>query len=248
MPQHPTEEERRRAELCAGTHVKARVLRAFPECAFFDLGAGVEGKLHVKDMSWSRSPPNLEDDLTIGDVHSMTVLEAARRGPITLAFQRTYEPPWQHAEEAYPAGKGVRGRVLFLENAGAIVELEPGIEAMLLTGSASAHVRPGEEIEATVMSVDGDARRIFLHAPAREPNPWWTVIERHHPGDRLLVEIVAITGEGWVVAIEQGITGLVPRARLAYADHPREAGAIVPAWIVSIDHDNRRILLDPKAP
>src|SRR5574338_560420 len=158
--------------------------------AFIDLG-GIDGLLHITDMSWGRvNHPS--EVFNVGDAVTVKVLKYnPETERVSLGLKQTQEDPWNHAEEAYPPGKKVRGKVMSITDYGAFVELEPGIEGLIHVSEMSwtkKNVHPGkivstsQEVEVQVLEVDPDKRRISLGLKQTLANPWETFADKYPVG------------------------------------------------------------------
>src|SRR3954453_9111231 len=176
-----------------GMTVKGTIKNITEYGAFVDLG-GIDGLLHITDMSWGRvnHPSEL---FQVGDHVRVKVLKYnAETERVSLGLKQTQEDPWNHAEEAYPPGKKVRGKVMSITDYGAFVELEPAIEGLIHVSERawtkkvkhpSKIVEPGQEIECQILEVDAKAKRISLGLKQLEPDPWTIFTEKYRPGDKI---------------------------------------------------------------
>jgi small subunit ribosomal protein S1 len=228
--------------------------------AFVDLG-GLDGLLHVTDMSWGRV--NHPSDLVkVGDEIDVVVLKFDRETErVSLGTKQLTEDPWSHVPEKYPAGSRVTGRVTNVTDYGAFVELEEGVEGLVHVSemswskkvkNPSKVVSPGDTVEAVVSDVNREARRISLSLKDTLPDPWDSVLEKYTVGSRVSGKVRNLTDFGAFVEIEEGIDGLVHVSDMSWTKrvkHPSEVlkkGDEVEAIITSIDQENRRISLSIK--
>jgi small subunit ribosomal protein S1 len=228
--------------------------------AFVDLG-GLDGLLHVTDMSWGRV--NHPSDLVkVGDEIDVVVLKFDRETErVSLGSKQLTEDPWTHVPEKYPAGSRVRGRVTNVTDYGAFVELEEGVEGLVHVSemswskkvkSPSKVVSPGDTVEAIVSDVNREARRISLSLKDTLPDPWEGVLQKFSVGSRVSGKVRNLTDFGAFVEIEEGVDGLVHVSDMSWTKrvkHPSEVlkkGDDVEAIITSIDQENRRISLSIK--
>jgi small subunit ribosomal protein S1 len=228
--------------------------------AFIDLG-GVDGLLHITDMSWGRiSHPS--ELVTIGDKLEVKVLDIdIERGRISLGLKQLFPYPWENIEEKYPVGKKVRGKVVSLTNYGAFIELEKGVEGLVHVSEMSwtRHIRHpskilaiGDIVEAVVLSVDAQAEKISLGIKQIESDPWLSLTEKYPTGTHLEGKVRNLTSFGAFVEIEEGIDGLVHVSDMSWTRrimHPSEVlkkGDKVEVVVLNIDIDNRRISLGLK--
>jgi small subunit ribosomal protein S1 len=228
--------------------------------AFVDLG-GLDGLLHVTDMSWGRV--NHPSDLVkVGDEIDVVVLKFDRETErVSLGTKQLTEDPWVHVPSKYPAGSRVSGRVTNVTDYGAFVELEEGVEGLVHVSemswskkvkNPSKLVSPGDQVEAVVSDVNPDARRISLSLKDTLPDPWETVLQKYAIGSRVNGKVRNLTDFGAFVEIEEGVDGLVHVSDMSWTKrikHPSEVlrkGDEVEAIITSIDEENRRISLSIK--
>ncbi|MEP7132361.1 MAG: 30S ribosomal protein S1, partial [Acidobacteriota bacterium] len=228
--------------------------------AFVDLG-GLDGLLHVTDMSWGRV--NHPSDLVkVGDEIDVVVLKFDRETErVSLGTKQLTDDPWSHVPDRYPTGSRVTGRVTNVTDYGAFVELEEGVEGLVHVSemswskkvkNPSKVVSPGDTVEAIVSDVNRDARRISLSLKDTLPDPWESVVEKYQIGSRVNGKVRNLTDFGAFVEIEEGVDGLVHVSDMSWTKrikHPSEVlkkGDDVEAIITSIDQENRRISLSIK--
>ena len=228
--------------------------------AFVDLG-GIDGLLHITDMSWGRvSHPS--EVIEVGDQLKVVVLKYDQeRERVSLGMKQILPDPWSTAEERYPAGKRIQGKVVSITDYGAFVELEKGVEGLIHVSEMSWTKRVthpskvlevGAEVEVQVLDVDSTNRRISLGLKQVEPNPWETVRADHPTGSRLKGVVKSITDFGVFVGVEDGIDGLVHISDLHWTKkikHPSELykkGDEIEAVVLGVDVDNERISLGVK--
>jgi small subunit ribosomal protein S1 len=228
--------------------------------AFVDLG-GVDGLLHVTDMSWGRLQ-NPNELFKVGDTIQVKVLKFDReRERVSLGYKQLLPDPWSSVEERFPVGTRLSGRVASVADYGAFVELEPGVEGLVHVSEMSwskrvKHpskvVNPGDMVEVEVLSVDPKARRISLGMKQVQENPWQTLHERYHVGTRVHGRVRNLTDFGAFIEIEDGVDGLVHVSDISWSrriKHPSEVlkkGQEIDAVITSIDSENRRLSLSIK--
>jgi small subunit ribosomal protein S1 len=228
--------------------------------AFVDLG-GVDGLLHVTDMSWGRLQ-NPSELFHVGDSIQVKVLKFDReRERVSLGYKQLLPDPWSSVEERFPVGGRVQGKVASVADYGAFVELENGVEGLVHVSEMSwskrvKHpsklVNPGDEVEVEVLSVDPKARRISLGMKQIQDNPWQTLHERYQVGTRVHGRVRNLTDFGAFIEIEDGVDGLVHVSDISWSrriKHPSEVlkkGQEIDAIITSIDAENRRLSLSIK--
>jgi small subunit ribosomal protein S1 len=228
--------------------------------AFVDLG-GIDGLLHITDMSWGRvGHPG--EVFKVGDEVTVKVLKYnPETERVSLGLKQTQEDPWSHVEEAYPLGKRVRGKVMSLTEYGAFVELEPGVEGLVHVSEMSwtkkiKHpskvLEIGSETECQVLEVDAKAKRISLGLKQLEPDPWSLFTDKYKPGDKVSGKVRSITDYGVFVGIEEGVDGMVHKTDLSWTakvNNPADLyqkGDDVEALILSINHDEKKVSLGVK--
>ena len=228
--------------------------------AFVDLG-GIDGLLHITDMSWGRLT-HPRDLVNVGDEIQVKVLKFDKdKQRVSLGFKQLTPDPWLDATERYPVGAHVRGRVLSVTDYGAFVELEQGIEGLVhlseMTWSKrlkhpSKLVKPGDEVDTVVLSVNPADRRISLGMKQLLDNPWENLTERYPAGTVVEGRVRNLTDFGAFIEIEDGIDGLVHVSNLSWTKrvkHPSEIvkkGEKVKAVVLGVEPQNRRLSLGIK--
>ncbi|MCP9493407.1 MAG: 30S ribosomal protein S1 [Pyrinomonadaceae bacterium MAG19_C2-C3] len=228
--------------------------------AFVDLG-GVDGLLHVTDMSWGRLA-NPAGMFKVNDHVQVKVLKFDRqRERVSLGYKQLLPDPWESAEERYPRGMRTHGRVASVTDYGAFIELEAGVEGLVHVSEMSwskrmkhpsKMVNPDDEVEVEVLGVDTRARRISLGMKQMQQNPWETLSARYVPGMRVKGRVRNLTDFGAFVEVEDGVDGLVHVSDISWSKrikHPAEIlkkGQEIEAVITNIDTENRRLSLSIK--
>jgi small subunit ribosomal protein S1 len=247
-------------ELEAGQVRKGVVKNITDFGAFIDLG-GVDGLLHITDMSYGRvSHPS--ELVAIGREVEVKILDIDwQRERISLGMKQLQSYPWQNVAEKYPVGARVQGKVVSITNYGAFVELEPGIEGLVHISEMSwtRNVRHpskivsiGETIEAVVLKVDESEEKISLGMKQTEQDPWMVLPLKYPVGTRITGKVRNLTSFGAFVEIETGIDGLIHISDMSWTkrvQHPSEVvkkGDTVNVIILNIDADNKRISLGLK--
>src|SRR5580698_1923166 len=246
--------------LTEGMVVKGTIKNITEYGAFVDLG-GIDGLLHITDMSWGRVN-HPEELFKVGDEVTVKVLKYnAETERVSLGLKQTQEDPWNLAEEAYPPGKKVRGKVMSITDYGAFVELMPGVEGLIHVSEMSwtkkvKHpsklLEVGQEIECQVLEVDSRAKRISLGLKQLEPDPWMLFTDKYHPGDKIGGKVRSLTDYGVFVGIEEGVDGMVHKSDLSWSvrvNNPSDLyhkGDDVEAIILSINHDEKKVSLGIK--
>jgi small subunit ribosomal protein S1 len=228
--------------------------------AFIDLG-GMDGLLHITDMSWGRVK-HPSEILNIGDELKVQVLKYdTERERVSLGLKQLQSDPWESAKDQYPAGTKLSGKVVSLADYGAFVELAEGIEGLIHVSEMSwtkrvKHpsqvVNVGDEVNVVVLEVDSANRRISLGMKQLQPNPWIELKENYSPGTIIEGEVKSITDFGIFVGIEEGIDGLVHISDFSWTkrvNHPSEMfnkGEQVRAVVLGVDIENERFSLGIK--
>jgi small subunit ribosomal protein S1 len=228
--------------------------------AFVDLG-GLDGLLHITDMSWGRLT-HPRDLVNVGDEIQVKVLKFDKdKQRVSLGFKQLTPDPWLDATERYPIGAQVRGRVLSVTDYGAFVELEQGIEGLVhvseMTWSKrmkhpSKLVKPGDEVDTIILSVNPNDRRISLGMKQLQENPWEALEDKYPIGAVIEGRVRNLTDFGAFIEIEDGIDGLVHVSNLSWTKrikHPSEVlkkGEKVKAVVLGVEPENRRLSLGVK--
>jgi small subunit ribosomal protein S1 len=243
-----------------GAIMKGQVKNLTDYGAFIDLG-GIDGLLHITDMSWGRVG-HPSEMFNVGDEVKVVVLKfdpAQER--VSLGLKQIQEDPWHRADEKYPVGTRVKGKVVSLTDYGAFIELEQGVEGLVHVSEMTWNKRVkhpskllevGQEVEAVVLDIDPKAKRIALGMKQIEQNPW-TVLEDKYPIGSVIKGIVRnVTDFGVFVGVEDGVDGLVHVSDISWTQrvkHPGEMfkkGDVVEACVLNIDVENERFSLGIK--
>ncbi len=227
---------------------------------FVDLG-GIDGLLHITDMSWGRVG-HPSEMFKIGDEIEVKVLHFDRdRERVSLGLKQLKEDPWSAAAASYPVGTRVSGKVVSLADYGAFVEVEEGVEGLIHVSEMSwtrkvRHpskiVNVGDTVEAVVLSINPEAKRISLGMKQVEPNPWDLIAEKYPVGTIIAGRIKNITDFGLFIGIDEGIDGLVHISDISWTKRLKHPGEIfkkgdeVKAVVLNIDRENERFSLGIK--
>lgn len=260
-------EERRRqrkdellVNLKIGDIVKGTVRNITDFGAFVDLN-GLDGLLHITDMTWGRiSHPS--ELVAIGDDIDVLILSIDKeKEKVSLGLKQTTPDPWEDVEQKYPVGTRVKGRAVNIVPYGAFVELEKGIEGLIHVSELSWTKRinhpsemlaVGDVVEAMVLSIDKNARRISMGIKQIEPNPWTKVTDKYPVASVVKGKVRNLTNYGAFIELEDGIDGLIHVSDLSWTkkvEHPSEIvkkGDIVEVKVLNVDPDNQRIALGLK--
>jgi small subunit ribosomal protein S1 len=228
--------------------------------AFVDLG-GIDGLLHVTDMAWGRVG-NPGDVFKVGDNVRVKVLKFDReKERISLGYKQLQPDPWNTVSERYFQGQHVKGKISNVTDYGAFVELEEGVEGLVHVSEMSwskrmkhpnKMVNIGQEVEAIVLDVDANKRRVSLGIKQIESNPWDTLPERYQIGQHVHGKVRNLTDFGAFVEVEDGIDGLIHVSDISWTKrikHPSEVlkkGQEIDAVITNIDTENHRLSLSIK--
>jgi small subunit ribosomal protein S1 len=256
--------EEKRAETLATIHegkVMQGVIKNITEYGVFvDLG-GIDGLLHITDMSWGRIG-HPSEMFSVGDEITVKALSLdLERERVSLGLKQLVPDPWATAEERHPIGSHVVGKIVSLTDYGAFVELEKGVEGLIHVSEMSwtrkiRHpsqlVSVGETVEAVVLNVTADKRRISLGMKQVVANPWDVISEKYPVGTTIEGKIKNITDFGLFIGIDEGIDGLVHISDMSWTKrikHPSEVykkGEEVRAIVLNIDKENERFSLGVK--
>src|SRR6267142_2838789 len=225
--------------------------------AFVDLG-GIDGLLHITDMSWGRiNHPS--EVLNVGDEIKVQVLKFDRESErVSLGYKQLKADPWTTATLKYPVGARVKGKVVSLTDYGAFVELEEGVEGLIHVSEMSWSKKVkhpskiltvSQEVECQVLGIHQEAHRISLGLKQIESNPWQELAEKYPVGAKLRGKVRNLTEFGAFVEVEEGIDGLIHISDLSWTKrvkHPSEIlkkGDVVEAVVLNIDAENQRLSL-----
>ena len=245
-----------------GSTVKGKVVNLVPYGAFIEIQEGVEGLVHVTELSWTKRISKPSEVLRIGEEVEAVVLGIQKdEQKISLGTRQLEINPWEMARHNYPVGARVRGKVRNLTTYGAFVELEEGIDGMVHVSDMSwtrkvnhpsEVVQKGDEVDATVLDVDTDSQRISLGMKQLSSDPWGEIETHFKIGDMVKGKISKITSYGAFVELDNDIDGLVhisqvSEERIENIKDVLDEGAQVEARVIKIDKDERRIGLSVKA-
>jgi small subunit ribosomal protein S1 len=248
------------ANLEEGTLVTGAVKNITDYGVFVDLG-GIDGLLHVTDISWGRVG-HPSEYFKVGDEVKVVVLRVDReKERVSLGYRQRFEDPWTHVEERYPVGKKVPGKVTNVVDYGAFVEVEQGVEGLVHVSEMSwtkkiknpkSMLQAGHEVEVVVTEVDVEKRRLSLSLRQGEPNPWEEFATRYRVGSKVKGLVRNLTDFGAFVELEPGVDGLIHVSDMAWSrriSHPSEVvqkGQEVEAVIIAMDIPSQRISLSLK--
>ena len=245
-----------------GTRIKGKVVSVTDYGAFVEIEKGVEGLIHVSEMSWSKRAVHPSKVVNPGDMVEVQVLgvdEANRR--ISLGLKQTEANPWEELGHKHPIGSRVKGKVKSITDFGVFVEIEPGIDGLVHISDLSwtkkiRHpsevCKKGDELEATVLGIDVENERVSLGVKQLSTDPWDTVAERYPLNTRIHGKVSSVADFGVFVEIEEGIEGLIHISQLSNerVDKPSSLYKVddaLEALVVQLDPKERRIGLSIKA-
>ncbi|MDC0358935.1 30S ribosomal protein S1 [Oligoflexia bacterium] len=249
--------------LAEGVVVEGVVKNVTEYGAFIDLG-GIDGLLHITDISWGRiNHPS--EKLSVGQSAPVVVLKFDKdKERVSLGMKQLVDDPWLKIEDKYPIGGRVTGKVMNLADYGAFVELEEGVEGLIHVSemswtkkvrNPSKLLKEGDQVETVVLDIDGEQRRVSLGLKQLIPNPWEELAQAHPIGSRVTGKVRSITEFGIFIGVEDGIDGLVHVSDFSWTKRikdPKEIqdmfnkGDDVEAIVLDIDVDNERLSLGVK--
>lgn len=247
-----------------GDTVNGTVSKLMPFGAFVELHTGVEGMVHISELSWSRVAEPAEV-VRVGETLPVKILsiektDAKSGAPkISLSAKQVSRDPWETSGERYRPGDKVQGRVTRCADFGAFVEVEPGIEGLVHISEmshvkrvvkAEDEVRPGDRVSVMVKSVDPANRRMSLSIKDTEGDPWLNIDQQFTAGQNLTGRIEKKADFGYFVNLSPGITGLLPKSRIEKAPAPQEIEKLktddpIAVKIEAIDKQDKKITLAP---
>jgi len=245
-----------------GSRVKGRVVNVVPYGAFVQLEEGVEGLVHVSEMSWTRRINHPSEVVAIGDTVEVVVLGINKdKQEISLGMKQTETNPWELVEQKYPPGTVIKGRVCNMTNYGAFIEIEEGIDGLLHVSDMSwtrkvnhpsEVVKKGDKLEVVVLSVDQEKKRVALGLKQLQEDPWQTTIpDRYTPGDIVTGKVTKVTTFGAFVEVEEALEGLVhiselSENRVGQTEDVVKVGDQVEVMVINVDPRERRLGLSLK--
>ena len=241
---------------------KGEVVNVMNYGAFVKLEPGIEGLVHISEMSWVKRVNHPNELVNIGDEINVAVLGIDKNGEqMSLGMKQTQDNPWDKVEEKYPIDKEINGRVRNLTNYGAFIELEEGIDGLLHVSDMSwtrkiSHpnevLEKGQELKCRILAVDTDRRRIALGLKQMNDDPWSADIpDRYQPGQLIKGKVTKITNFGVFVGLEDGLEGLLHISELSdeKIENPEDlvkVGDELEVKVLRVDTDERKIGLSRK--
>jgi small subunit ribosomal protein S1 len=244
-----------------GLRLQGKVVSLADYGAFVELEPGVEGLIHISEMSWTKRVKHPSKVVAIGDVVDVLVLDVDEENrKISLGMKQTEPNPWSLLEEKYPPGTRVQGGVRNVTNFGVFVGIEEGIDGLIHVSDISWTQRvkdprelykKGDEIEAVVLKVDKDSEKFSLGIKQLERNPWDDMGERYPVGTKITGKVTSVAEFGVFVEIEEGIEGLVYASEVSTSvENIRDAvkiGEEVEALVVRVDPAEQKMALSMRA-
>jgi len=246
-----------------GSKVTGEIVNIMPYGAFVKLEPGVEGLVHISEMSWTRSIQHPNEVVQLGQQVEVVVLDInTEKQEISLGMKQAEANPWTHVEERYPPGTKIKGKVRNMTTYGAFIELEEGIDGLLHVSDMSwtkkvthpsALLKKGDEVEAVVLTVDKERKRVALGMKQMSDDPWTTDIPtRFHAGDTVHGEVTKLTSFGAFVEIDRDLEGLLHISEMSdgKVEKPEEVvkpGQKLELRVLNVDPAERKIGLSLKA-
>ena len=245
-----------------GDQVKGKITKLVPYGAFVEVAEGVEGLIHVSELSWTKRITRPSDVLELGqEIESVVLGINIEEQKISLGVRQLEPNPWENVESRYPIGSMIKGEVRNLTPYGAFIELEDGIDGMVHVSDfswtrkinhPSETLKKGDEIEALVLEIDKDSQRISLGVKQLETDPWEEIGNRFTVGDLVKGTVAKIAAFGAFVQLEDDVDGLVHISQLSeeHVGKVKEVvniGDEVEARVIKVDKAERRIGLSIKA-
>ncbi|NGX47304.1 MAG: 30S ribosomal protein S1 [Chlamydiae bacterium] len=244
-----------------GTHIKGKIVNLVPYGAFIEIESGIEGLIHISEMSWVKNITDPSEIVKKGDeVEAIVLAVQKEEGKISLGIKQLGKNPWEDVEEKYPINSNIKGEIRNLTNYGAFVELEPGVEGLIHISDLSwikkvSHpsevLKKGEMVEAVILSVDKESKKITLGVKQLSENPWETIEKTVPVGSLVKGTVIKITAFGAFVELENGLEALVHVTELS--DQPFgkvediiKVGAPITAKVIKLNPEHKKIALSIK--
>lgn len=244
-----------------GTRVKGKIVNLLPYGAFIEIEPGIEGLIHVSEMSWVKNITDPSEVVNKGDDVEAVVLSVQKEeGKISLGIKQAEHNPWDDVDHKYPLGKNVKAEIRSLTNYGAFVELEPGVEGLIHISDLSwikkvSHpsevLRKGDVVDAIVLSVDKESKKITLGVKQLSNNPWESIEKTMPVGSLVKGTVSKITAFGAFVELDSGIEGLIHVTELSdqafgKVEDVVSKGDVVTAKVIKLDPEHKKIALSIK--
>ncbi|NGX38807.1 MAG: 30S ribosomal protein S1 [Chlamydiae bacterium] len=244
-----------------GTHVKGRIVNLVPYGAFIEIEPGIEGLIHVSEMSWVKNITDPSEVVKKGEEVEVLVLAIQKEeGKISLGLKQMEKNPWEDVVAKFPVGTNIKGEVRNLTNYGAFVELEPGVEGLIHISDLSwikkvSHpsevLKKGDAIEAMILSVDPESKKITLGVKQLSSNPWETIEKTMPVGSIVKGTVIKTTAFGAFVELENGLEALVHVTELSDQPFGKVEDVItkddpITAKVIKLDPEHKKIALSIK--
>jgi small subunit ribosomal protein S1 len=238
--------------------VRGKIVSITDYGAFVELEKGIEGLIHISEMSWTRHVKHPSKVVAIGDTVEAVVLNVDKEHEkVSLGLKQLEPDPWKALESKYPPGTRLKGKVRNLTNFGAFIEIEDGIDGLVHISDMSwakrvRHpseiIKKGDEVEVVVLEIDSDKKRISLGMKQTRENPWTELAKEFTIGTEMTGKITRLLDRGAVVELREDVEGFVPQSHLGIENikKPSEyfsAGVEVPLKVIKMDPQNKRIVL-----
>ncbi|WP_311355333.1 30S ribosomal protein S1 [Alloprevotella tannerae] len=241
-------------ELKVGDKVQGKVVVMADYGAFVEIAPGVEGLIHVSEMSWSQHLRSAQDFLKVGDEVEAVILTLDRQErKMSLGIKQLKEDPWKDIEEKYPVGSKHQGKVRNFTNFGVFVELEEGVDGLVHISDLSwtkkvkhpsEFTQLGAELDVVVLEIDKANRRLSLGHKQLEENPWDKFEGLFEDGSIHEGKVVEILDKGAVIQLEEGVEGFATPKHLVKEDGSRvQLGETLPFKVIEFNKDNKRVIL-----
>jgi len=244
-----------------GTHIKGKIVNLVPYGAFIEIEPGIEGLIHVSEMSWVKTITDPSEIVKKGDEVEAVVLAIQKEdGKISLGMKQLEKNPWEDVEEKYPIGTTIKGEVRNLTNYGAFVELEPGVEGLIHISDLSwikkvSHpsevLKKGDIVEAQVLSIDPESKKITLGVKQLSSNPWENIEKTMPVGSLVKGVVTKTTAFGAFVELENGLEALIHVTELSDQPFGKVEDVIkkedaITAKVIKLDPEHKKIALSVK--
>ncbi len=244
-----------------GTRVKGKIVNLLPYGAFIEIEPGIEGLIHVSEMSWVKNVTDPSEVVHKGDEVEAVVLSVQKEeGKISLGLKQAEHNPWDEVEKKYPVGSNVKAEIKSLTNYGAFVELEPGVEGLIHISDLSwikkvSHpseiLRKGDVVDAIILSVDKESKKITLGVKQLGNNPWESIEKTMPVGSLVSGKVTKITAFGAFVELDSGLEGLIHVTELSdqafgKVEDVVHKGDDVTAKVIKLDPEHKKIALSIK--
>lgn len=244
-----------------GTHVHGKIVNLVSYGAFIEIEEGIEGLIHVSEMSWTKNITDPSEMVHIGDEVDAIVLSVQKEeGKISLGIKQTERNPWEDVENKYPIGSSVTAEIRSLTNYGAFVELEPGVDGLIHISDLSwikkvSHpseiLKKGDKVEAVILSVDKESKKITLGVKQLSNNPWASLEESIPLGSSVKGTVTRTTAFGAFVQLDSGIEALIHVTELSDKPFGKVEDVVtkgdeITAKVIKIDPENQKVALSMK--